>query len=116
MKRVILFVLVLCAVAYASSMQEGPPLKAEVVTAKMTDQKQKDWNLSVKLLEEPYVAPSGYYDASRYKLGTIVKVKVDSTNQTFKKGDKVTICWRSFSAMGPNGPSGGLSWAFISKP
>jgi hypothetical protein len=118
MKRflTILFVVLLAAIAYASSMQEGPPLKGEVVAAEMTDQEQKNWELSVKLLEEPYVAPSGYYDASEYKLGTKVKVIVDRSSQTFKKGDKVTICWRSYSAMGAEGPVGGLSWRLISKP
>jgi hypothetical protein len=118
MKRVltIVFLLLLFAVAFASSMQEGPPLKGEVVSAKMVDQKQKNWELSVKLLEEPGVPPSGFYKASQFKKGTTVQTDVERSNLSFAKGDKVTLRWMNYSAMGPNGPVGGLSWQFLSKP
>lgn len=91
-------------------------MKGEVVAAKLVDQKKKDWKLSVKLLEEPRVVPSGFYNASDYKLGSKVEVHVERSQESFRPGDKVTIGWRSYSAMGANGAVGGLSWRFISKP
>lgn len=119
MKRYILPTVFLCllfAVALASNFQEGPPLKGEVVKADLVDQSKREWKLSVKLLEEPNVVPSGYYKASAYKKGSVVDTTVTRSSWSFKKGDKVTIMWRSYSAMGANGPVGGLSWPLVSKP
>ena len=115
MKRLYLPIalLLLITVALASNFQEGPPLKGEVVKAELVD---KDWKLSVKLLEAPNVVPSGYYNALDYKKGSIVETHVKRSATSFKKGDKITLRWRSYSAMGSNGPIGGLSWPFISKP
>lgn len=119
MKQLYLFtalVFVLFATALASSFQEGPPLKGEVLKAELVEQKKRNWKLMVKLLEEPKVVPSGYYRASDYKKGSLVETEVARSQWVFKKGDKVTLRWRSYSAMGANGPVGGLSWDFISKP
>lgn len=97
-------------------MVEGDPKKAEVVAAKLTDAKKNHWELSVRLLEHPAVQPSGFYDASKYKKGTIVKFVVEYSKYQFKVGDALHVRWMSYSAMGANGPVGGLSWQFVSKP
>lgn len=118
MKRLCLPIalLLLITVALASNFQEGPPLKGEVVKAELLDKNKRDWKLMVKLLEAPNVVPSGYYNALDYKKGSVVETHVKKSATSFKKGDKITLRWRSYSAMGANGPVGGLSWPFISKP
>jgi hypothetical protein len=118
MKRLYLPIalLLLITVALASNFQEGPPLKGEVVKAELIDKNKRDWKLMVKLLEAPNVVPSGYYKASDYKKGSIVETHVQKSASSFKKGDRITLRWQSYSAMTPNGPMGGLSWPFISKP
>lgn len=118
MKRLYLPIalLLLITVALASNFQEGPPLKGEVVKAELVDKSKREWKLMVKLLEEPKVVPSGYYNALDYKKGSVVETHVKRSAVDFKKGDKITLRWRNYSAMTPNGPMGGLSWPFISKP
>ncbi len=106
---VVLLVSLATAVALASSAQFGPPTKAEVVEAKLVDQKLSDWELKLKLLESPGRVPRG----KKYKKGSLVEVTAKGEKRQFKKGDQVPVRWMNYSAMGPDGPVGGLSWQLV---
>ena len=118
-KQALWYLILVAAVigtALASSMVEGKPKQGQVVTAKLTDKKKNHWKLTVKLLEHPAVQSSGFYKASDYKKGSVVDVVVEYSKHQFQPGDKIHVTWMSYSAMGPNGAVGGLSWKFLSKP
>lgn len=106
----LLFLLTLTT-ALASNFQDGPPLKAKVTKAQCVDAKRGEWNLTVKLLEEPNVVPSGFYDASKFKKGSLVSFVSSQRGSTFAPGDLLKVKWTSYGAMGANGPVGGLSWS-----
>lgn len=109
----LLLVPILVAVSYpalSSSMHHGPPIDAEVKKVEPGEKKGYR-NLTVILLQKPRVPKSSYYDAAQYKKGGTVTFSVEPLdNRTFKPGQQIQVRWRQYSAMGPNGPVGGLSW------
>lgn len=113
--RVIIILSLLFAVALGSSVVDGPPVEGVVTRAELSEPKNQKWKLSIELLDDPKVVPSGFYKASDYKKGAVVRTEVFRPSSPIKKGDKVKVRWKSYSGMGPNGPVGGLSWELLER-
>lgn len=106
----ILLLIVLALPASSSSMSYGPPVEAEVVSARLENKKTGEWAVEVRLLKTATIPNSKRWNPKDYLKGKVLTAKAEGATRSFAPGDRIKVRYMHYSAMGPNGPVSGLSW------